>query len=252
MPLEQRNPTRKSSGLTLDLPPPFRLVLLREVGDAVGHARAHAAELGAGTFVFVGAYDLAEFAVILEPEEPLAAARRAFYAGMIALGDALAAAAPPEKPLVIQWPDAIQVDGGLVGGGQLTWPEDTDEQAVPEWLVFGAAIRTVSMSETEVGLHPLATTLEEEGFLDAGSEHLAEAFARHLMIAFDRWQESGFAAIAMDYASRLKPESGLRCEIAENGDLRVLRGRKLVERQSLLPALKAPSWLDPTTGGPRL
>jgi biotin-(acetyl-CoA carboxylase) ligase len=252
MPLEQRNRTRKSPGLTLDLPPPFRPVLLREVGDAVAHARAHAAELGAGTLVFVGRFDLAEFAVILEPEEPLAAARRAFYAGMIALADALAAAAPPEKPLVIQWPDAIQVDGGLVGGGQLAWPEDADEQAVPEWLVFGAAIRTVSLSETDIGLHPLATTLEEEGFLDSGAEHLAEAFARHLMIALDRWQESGFAAIAMDYASKLKPESGLRREIAENGDLRVLRGRKLVARQSLLPALKAPSWLDPTTGGPRL
>jgi biotin-(acetyl-CoA carboxylase) ligase len=252
MPLEQRNRTRKSPGLSLDLPPPFRLVLLREVGDAVAHACAHAAELGAGTLVFVGRFDLAEFAVILEPEEPLVAARRAFYAGMVALGDALAAAAPPEKPIVIEWPDAIQVDGGLVGGGQLAWPEDADEQAVPEWLVFGAAIRTVSMSETEVGLYPLATTLEEEGFLDAGSEHLAGAFARHLMIALDRWQESGFTAIAMDYASKLKPESGLRREIDENGDLRVLRGHKLVERQRLLPALKAPSWLDPTTGGPRL
>jgi hypothetical protein len=50
----------------------------------------------------------------------------------------------------------------------------------------------------------------------------------------------------------LQPEGGLRREIAENGDLRVLRGRKLVARQSLLPALTAPSWLDPTTGGPRL
>src|ERR1700676_4600954 len=101
----------------LDLPPPFRLVTLREVGDAFVHACTHAAELGAGTLVFVGRFDLAEFAVILEPEEPLVAARRAFYAGMVALGDALAAAAPPEKPLVIEWPDAIQVDGGLVGGG---------------------------------------------------------------------------------------------------------------------------------------
>ena len=53
---------------TLDLPPPFRPVVLREVGDTVAHACAHAAELGAGTLVFVGRFDLAEFAVILEPE----------------------------------------------------------------------------------------------------------------------------------------------------------------------------------------
>ena len=65
---------------------------------------------------------------------------------MVALGDALAALAPPEKPIVIEWPDAICVDGGLVGGGRLAWPEHADERAVPDWLVFGAAIRIVSMS----------------------------------------------------------------------------------------------------------
>src|SRR5436853_7830650 len=118
MPLEQRNRPRKSPGLILDLPPPFRPVVLREVGDAVAHACAHATELGAGTLVFVGRFDLAEFAVVLEPEEPLASARLAFYAGMVALGDALAASAPPEKPITIEWPDGVQVDRGLVGGGR--------------------------------------------------------------------------------------------------------------------------------------
>src|SRR6059058_4430705 len=85
-------------GHILDLPPPFRLVVLREVGDAFAHACAHAAELGAGTLVFVSRFNAAEFAVVLEPEEPLASARRAFYTCMLALGDALAACAPPEKP----------------------------------------------------------------------------------------------------------------------------------------------------------
>ena len=40
---------------------------------------------GAGTLVYVGRFDLAEFAVVLEPEEPLRTARRALYAGMVAL-----------------------------------------------------------------------------------------------------------------------------------------------------------------------
>src|ERR1700681_3279797 len=108
MPLEQRNRTRKSPGLTLDLPPPFRLVMLREVGDAFAHASAHAAELGAGTLVFVGRFDLAEFAVVLEPEERFARACRSFYAGMTALADALAALAPPETPITIEWPDRLK------------------------------------------------------------------------------------------------------------------------------------------------
>src|SRR2546421_153188 len=114
MPLAPRSRIGKSGVRSLELPPPFRLVALREVGDAFAHACAHAAELGAGTLVFVGRFDLAEFAVVLEPGEPLAAARRAFYAGMVALGDALAARAPPEKPIVVDWPDAVYVDGGRV------------------------------------------------------------------------------------------------------------------------------------------
>ena len=48
------------------------MVTLREVGDAFAHAKANAAALGAGTLVFVGRFDLAEFAVVLEPDEPLA------------------------------------------------------------------------------------------------------------------------------------------------------------------------------------
>ena len=140
----------------LALPPPFTLVTLREVGDAFAHAVSIAAEQGAGTLVYVGRFDLAEFAVVLEPDEPLRTARRAFYAGMAALADALLAYAPPEKPITIDWPDAIRVDGGLVGGGRLAWPEGAREDEPPPWLVFGAMIRTVSMTETEPGLHPLA------------------------------------------------------------------------------------------------
>ena len=85
--LERRNARRERAARGLDLPPPFRLVALREAGDAVAHAARHAGELGAGTLVFVGRFDLAEFAIVLEPEETLAAARRVFYAGMVALVD---------------------------------------------------------------------------------------------------------------------------------------------------------------------
>ena len=96
----------------LDLPPGFRLVSLREIGDAFVHAQSIAAEEGAGTLVWVGRFDVVEFAVVLEPDEPLAEARRAFYAAMAALVDALAVHAPPEKPICVDWPDAVRVDGG--------------------------------------------------------------------------------------------------------------------------------------------
>src|SRR6185503_6343970 len=100
---------------TLDLPPGYTLVALRELGDAFARACEIAAEAGAGTLVWVRRYDLVEFAVVLEPEEPLASARRAIYAGTNAIADALIAHAPPRRPVAFDWPDAIRVDGVLVG-----------------------------------------------------------------------------------------------------------------------------------------
>ncbi len=236
----------------LDLPPAYRLVTLREVGDAFAHAQAIAPHEGAGTLVYVGRFDLAEFAVVLEPDEPLRGARRAFYAGCAALADALAVYAPPEKPIEFAWPDAIHVDKGLVGGARLAWPAGADEEAPADWLVFGAMIRTVAMGEEGAGLHPLSAALSEEGFADAGSGRLVESFARHLMVALDAWQESGFDAVAKTYLPRLAAEPGVRRAIDSNGDLLVRRtGNRSVERRALVRALANPSWLDSATGGPR-
>jgi biotin-(acetyl-CoA carboxylase) ligase len=236
----------------LDLPPLFRLVTLREVGDAMAHATAIAAEEGAGTLVHVGRFDLAEFAVVLEPDEPLWKARRAVYAGATALADALAVHAPPEKPIAFDWPDAIRVDRGLVGGVRLAWPAGADENEPAPWLVFGAMIRTVSLGEDEPGLTPLSAALEDEGFDGLGSGRLVESFARHLMSAIDAWQEEGFGEIAKNYLTRLAPESGARRSIDENGDLLVKRMTATEPvRHSLVNALSQVSWLDPATRGPR-
>jgi biotin-(acetyl-CoA carboxylase) ligase len=252
MPLEPRTRLRTPSKPALDLPPPFRLVTLREVGDSYAHATRVAAQEGAGTLVHVGRFDLAEFAVVLEPQAPLRSARRAAYAGLVALGDALAAHAPPERPLTFDWPDAVRINGGLVGGGRLGWPEHANEDEPPDWLVFAAMIRTVAMGEEEPGLRPLSSALDEEGFDDLDSGRLVESFSRHLMTALDTWQEDGFDQVAKAYLARLAVTSGVRREIAEDGDLLVRRlGTQEPERHSLLRALRQPSWLDPATGGPR-
>ncbi len=252
MPPETRKRQRAPFAPQLDLPPPYTLVTLREVGDAFAHAVMLAPEQGAGTLVYVGRFDLAEFAVVLEPAEPLRSARRALYAGMAALIDALAAHAPPEKPITVDWPDAVRVDNGLVGGGRLAWPEGAAEHEPPDWLVFGAMIRTVSMGEDELGLNPLVAALEEEGFTDFTAGALVESFARHLMVHVDAWQEHGFGAVAKEYLQRLPRDTGVRRDIDENGDLLVRHtGKADVACRKLLPTLAAPSWLDPKTGGPR-
>ncbi|MGC1091606.1 MAG: biotin/lipoate--protein ligase family protein [Pseudolabrys sp.] len=253
MPLERPARPRPQLAPELALPPLFTAVRLRELGDAFAHATSIAGERGAGTLVYVGRFDLAEFAVVLEPDAPLRQARRAFYAGMVALADALAAHAQPETEITIDWPDSISINQGLVGGGRLGWPQGIAEDEVPPWLVFGAMIRTVSMTGTEPGLNPLVTALEEEGFTDVLSNQLVESFARHFMVAIDSWQENGFGAVAKNYLARLPIEKGLRRDIDENGDLLVRRMGKaeVVERKALPARLGKPGWLDLKTKGPR-
>jgi biotin-(acetyl-CoA carboxylase) ligase len=237
----------------LSLPPPFTLVRLRELGDAFAQAISIAPAQGAGTLVYVGRFDLAEFAVVLEPDQPLAQARHVFYAGMAALTDALIAHAEPETAINIEWPDSITVNHGLVGGGRLAWPKKIREDEIPPWLVFGAMIRTVSMSDSEPGLNPLITALSEEGFSDAMSDRVVESFARHFMVAIDAWQAHGFGEVARSYLERLPVEKGLRRDIDENGDLLLRRmGKPEVERKIFLPRLATPAWFDPVAKGPRV
>ena len=241
-----------SAGAALDLPPPFSLVTLREVGDAFEHGKTIASDAGAGTLVHVGRFDLSEFAVVLEPEEPLASARCAFYACMVALRQALLVYAPPERPISFGWPDSVRVDGGLIGGGRLAWPLGTGENEPPRWLVFGATIRLVSLAAKDAGLRPLATALDEEGFDDAGSGRLVESFARHLMVAVDAWRAGEFVTVARTYLENLALEKGASPSLDANGDLLIRwRGKSEPDRHALAAALVAPSWLDARTGGPR-
>lgn len=238
----------------LDLPPVYDIVTLREVGDAFAHACAIAGERGAGTLVWVRRYDLAEFAVVLEPDTPLTEAQRAVYVGMNALADALALYAPPERPITFDWPDAIRVDGVLVGGSRLGWPGGTRARDVPPWMVFSGMVRTLVMRAGEPGLRPLLGGLDELGFEEVDPGEVVASFSRHLMSGFHTWSEVGFSSAAERWLERLSRDGGKRFRLAGNGDLLAFLAddREPAERRSLAKALVAPSWLDPETGTPWL
>jgi len=239
---------------TLDLPPGFRAIGLRELGEAYARAIEIAGTEGAGTLVWTRRFDIVEVAVVLEPEEPLAIARRAIYAGMNAAADSLAAHCPPEKPITFAWPDTIMFDGGLIGGARLAWPTDAAEDQPPQWLVLGLMMRLMM----HVG--PASrdrTSLEAEGFDILEPRLLIGSFARHLMVHFHTWHESGFKPIGADYLARLSPDRSARRGIDANGDLLVHRVGKAAsgehgaaERHPLVPALAASGWLDPSSGEP--
>lgn len=239
---------------TLDLPPGYTLVALRELGDAFAHGCDIAAEAGAGTLVWVRRYDLVEFAVVLEPDEPLKSARRAFFAGMNAVADAIAAHCPPEREISFDWPDAIRFDAGLLGGGRLAWPKDCAEDEVPAWLVFGVLLRAADMVHVSEMQAASGVSLLSEGFELVDTDAIIESFTRHLMTAFDRWNERGFEAIARDYLERLpKRKAGEIRGIDINGDLLVSlpAGGGPPERTGLGDALEKANWYDPQSRGPK-
>src|SRR3546814_510398 len=198
---------------------------------------------GAGTLVWVRRYDLAEFAVVLEPEETLAAARRAFYVGMNALADALSFHEPPERPVSFDWPDAIRIDGVVVGGGRLGWPDEASEDEIPSWLVFSGMVRTFAIHAGEPGLRPLHGALDEVGFEEADSAEIIASFTRHLMAGFHDRNEASVAAEAENWLARLPREDRERFCLAANGDLLVFQGEvpEPVERRKLVLALATPS-----------
>ena len=248
---------RRRLGAETDLPPGFDVVVLRESKDALEHAVAVAAESGAGTLVQVGRFDLLELALVLEPDEPLSGARRVLYAAMNAMGDALAAVLPPEKPVSFEWPDTIRIDGGVVGGARLVWPESASEDDPPAWLVAAMSIRIVlPLAGGAVNPYDVTardgTSLEIEGIEQIESRALMSSFCRYLLLQLDGWRETGFDHVARAYLSRLPHDRARRRVIADNGDLvecGVDRGHEIA-RSGLAAALGAPRWRDPHSGEP--
>lgn len=236
----------------LDLPPAYRLVTSRERGDAFAHARAVASEAGAGTFVWARRFDLLDIAVVLEPEEPLAAARRALFLGMTALAEAVGVHGTPEKAVTIAWPDTLLYDGARLGGARLAWPDDCREDDTPEWLVFGAMLIASKHGASDPGLTPESTSLDDEAFEPDATARIAESFARHLMAGFDDLHHEGFGPLMSRYRERLAGAPGERLALEENGDLVVRSADGTEPRVALAAALRTPAWLDPATGTPRL
>lgn len=238
----------------LSLPPGFTAVALRELGDAFAHAQTIAGSEGAGTLVWVRRFDVAEFAVILEPDVPLREARKSFFMGMNAMLQAVAANCPPERSVTFDWPDALRFNAGLVGGGRLGWPADCAEDEVPDWLVFGGIVRVALPGMADPGATPDAAALEDEGFEGTGPSVLIESFARFLLLQVDVWRSAGYGPILADYLSHLgKERAGDTLSLTREGDLRIVSVTGTPERiVPLMPGLEAMAWLDRDSGAPRL
>ncbi|MDG3041265.1 biotin/lipoate--protein ligase family protein [Roseicyclus marinus] len=235
-------------GPRLHLPPPFT-PHRTENRDVLAAAVALAPSEGAGTLVLHQSAGLLAFAVVLEPEQKLVEAQLAFLLGMTALGDALAAHCPPDRPVRLNWPDEVLFDGARIGGGRFAIAPGTAEDAVPDWMVFAAELIADRHHIAEPGSYPDSTSLFEEGFDPA--EDIVSTFASYMMLYFDRWAHDGFAAVSNRFLMRVDPpllrgvrriEGDQMMEITPSGG-----GRRL---PPLREALAVQGWRD--EAGPKL
>ncbi len=235
----------------LVLPPLFSEIACDE-GEAVfERAVAQAGDLGAGALLHGVRGHALSTAVVLEPDEPLASARRAFSIVMVAIRDALASHCPPERDIRFAWPDTILYDGARLGGGRMAWPDNCPEDDVPAWLVVGIdLIRTrppLSAGKAFLG----SISLREEEFFD--DAELIESFSRHLMRLVSLHEAGEQSEIVDAYLHRLADGmDGAALSLADNGDLLERSADGRIERRSLTDGLATMRWLDPKTGEPRL
>ncbi|TQM94484.1 biotin/lipoate--protein ligase family protein [Roseinatronobacter monicus] len=209
------------------LPPPYTLHRT-EQADVLQVASDLAPTEGAGTLVVHQAPGLVAFAVVLEPEQPLAEAQMAFLLGMVAVADALAAHCPPERSVRMNWPDEVLFDKARLGGGRFAVAPGTGPEDVPDWMVFAAELIADRDQLTEPGALASSTSLKEEAFDPA--EDIISTFASYMMLYFDRWAHDGIEAVTNRYLMRIDPP--------------LLRGVRRIEGDRLVE-------VTPSSGGKR-
>jgi hypothetical protein len=204
--------------------------------------RMHGGRVAAGL-----RFDFAEFAVVLEPNEPLSSARRIVYAGLLALRDAVAMQALPRCQIGFAWPEAIHVDGGLVGGARLARPAGCAEHEVPDWLVVGGIQRLVGTGARDPDSRP--TVLDEAGFDDLDSGQRVASCAISLSPSAPGGT-THFRMAATRYLKHLLQEEDGVPELDDNGDLLLARtGRRQRDPPSLTEALASSVWVDAVSAG---
>lgn len=164
------------------LPPPYCLQIS---ADPSGDAR-NAVE--PGTVLWTGAPDRLVCAVSLAPDRTLAASRAVAQVALLALRDALAVMAPPERPILLSG-GSLLVDGASVAAVRF-FAEPVAEDAVPDWAVLALEVDVLGdPGDPAPGLHPGRSSLRDEGFAEVDAARVLQGFCHHLLAWLDRWND---------------------------------------------------------------
>jgi len=194
----------------LSFPPAFTVDVIPPGLAAVGEATRRAvAGAGPATLVWSQSGRALDGAIVLAPDEPLSGSAPVLFAGALALGDAMASLLPAGVEVDFAWPGVLRVNGREAGGVSLALPADARADAVPAWMVLGAAMQLVDLGdhgdaddEFETGVGAEDTSLEFEQCFGFTEGQLMAAFARYLLNWIHRRQADGFAPIRRTWTAR--------------------------------------------------
>lgn len=180
--------------MEITLPPAFTLELIPEGRDPLAVAAAAArADVSDGHLIAMEAPDRLEFAVMLAPEDTLARTLPVALVAMVAMLDALGSLLPPAIPVLLRWPDRIEINSGEAA--RLRLAADTERPDKPRWVVVAFAVDVLSGPDEEFGHDVARTTLFEEGAVDVTPPLVLEAFCRHFASWVARWQSEGLEPV---------------------------------------------------------
>ncbi|MEO1773697.1 MAG: DUF4444 domain-containing protein [Pseudomonadota bacterium] len=142
-----------------------------------------------------------EAAIVLAPEQPLAAAMGVVLTIGNAFADALGALSPPEVAVQYDWPGGLRINGGRAG--EITArAATTDPAAEPDWLVVGIAVNILPPAAPTGDIETDTTGLMAEGCGEVGPVALIESWSRHSLVWLNRFEEEGLAPIHRDWTGK--------------------------------------------------
>lgn len=188
-----------------DLPPLLKgrrsLPGISALRAAVDGARSHA--LGAGDLIWTDDAGKAGFAIVLEPEVPLAKAAQILPVTMAAVGDCIGVLTPPQVGLMYHWPGQVQVNGASAGSVTLA-SATNNAQEIPDWLVTAVEVTLqFNPDAEEPGHNRERTALIEEGCEGLTAVEFIASCARHFLTWLNVWQDDGYRPVHQNWLERM-------------------------------------------------
>ena len=161
--------------------------------------------------------EVADCAIVLEPDVALARCQQLVPMTMVAVAEALAVLCPPKVAVEFGWPGDILVNGATAGDVRLAAATCASED-VPQWLVIGMRLQLLhGDKDYEPGERLDVTCLAEEGAETISRSDVLASLASHWMARLNRWQDDGFRPLHDQWLYRARGRDAV-VTFAQKGD----------------------------------